>query len=65
MQGATAQHARFEMPRLCSLVRVDEMSEEEAALHALNEEVQRDIARLHRLILDASERAARTINPGT
>jgi hypothetical protein len=42
-----------------------EMSEEEAALHALNEEVQRDIARLHRLILDASERAARTINPGT
>jgi hypothetical protein len=42
-----------------------EISEEEAALHALNEEVQRDIARLHRLILDASERAARTINPGT
>jgi hypothetical protein len=42
-----------------------EMSEEEAALHALNQEVQRDIARLHRLILDASERAARTINPGT
>lgn len=42
-----------------------EMSEEEEALHTLNEEVQRDIARLHRLILDASERAARTINPGT
>ncbi len=42
-----------------------EGSEEEAALHALNEEVQRDIARLHRLILDASERAARTINPGS
>jgi hypothetical protein len=41
------------------------MSEEEAALHTLNEEMQRDIARLHRLILDASERAARTINPGT
>jgi hypothetical protein len=41
------------------------MSAEEAALHTLNEEVQRDIARLHRLILDASERAARTINPGT
>ena len=41
------------------------MSEEEAALHTLNEEVQRDIARLHRLILDASERAARTINPGS
>ncbi len=42
-----------------------EGSDEEAALHALNEEVQRDIARLHRLILDASERAARTINPGS
>jgi hypothetical protein len=42
-----------------------EVSEEEATLRALNEEVQRDIARLHRLILDASERAARTINPGT
>lgn len=41
------------------------MSEEEAALHTLNEEVQRDITRLHRLILDASERAARTINPGS
>ena len=41
------------------------MSDEEAALHTLNEEVQRDIARLHRLILDASERAARTINPGS
>jgi hypothetical protein len=40
-------------------------SEEEAALHALNEEVRGEIARLHRLILDASERAARSINPGT
>ncbi len=42
-----------------------ESSDEEASLHALNEAVQRDIARLHRLILDASERAARTINPGS
>jgi hypothetical protein len=41
------------------------ISEEEMALRTLNEEVQRDIARLHRLILDASERAARTINPGS